>query len=396
MDSRGAAPTPATVRDMANLLLSKRGTIPIKTVGEKWVYNFTQRTPELQSRFSCRYDYQRAKQEDPKVIQEWFNTIQAIVQQYGILPEDIYNFDKTGFAIGPMATAKVITRAEDYGQRPVLQPGNREWVTTIESISAAGWALPPTIIFKGKLYNQAWFDGLPGDWRFEVSQNGWTTDEIGLRWLQKLFIPSTNSRTQGRYRLLVLDGHGSHLTPQFDQICSENDIIPIYMPAHSSYLLQPLDIGCFAVLKRSYRGLVDQQMRLGINYIDKLDFLAAYPEARVSAFQALAIKDSFAAAGLVPFDPQRVLSKLNIQLRTPTPSGSRPSSRSFTTETPATVAELLQQASSIMAFLKRRSNSPPSSSQTALNQLIKGCQIAIQNGILLEQEDKELRAANAV
>jgi hypothetical protein len=45
------------------------------------------------------------------------------------------------------------------------------------------------------------------------------------------------------YRLLILDGHSSHLTPQFDEICSQNNIIPICMPAHSSHLLQPLDIG---------------------------------------------------------------------------------------------------------------------------------------------------------
>ena len=170
------------------------------------------------------------------------------------------------------------------------------------------------------------------------------------------------------------------------------------MPAHSLLLLQPLDIGCFAVLKRSYGGLVDEKMRLGINHIDKLDFLMAYPTARDSAFQALIIKNSFAAGGLVPFDPERVLSKLNIRLRTPTPSGSRPNSRSsvFTLKTPANVAELLKQGASIQAFLKRRSNSPPSPSLTALNQLIKGCQLAMQNGILLEQEVKELRAANAV
>ena len=213
---------------MANLLLSKRGTTPVKTVGDKWVYNFTKRTPELQARFSRRYDYQRAKQEDPRVIQKWFTTIKAMVVQHGILPEDIYNFDETGFAMGLTATAKVITRSEYYGRRSVLQPGNREWVTAIESISASGWALPPTIIFKGKLCNHAWFEGLLGDWRFEVSLNGWTTDEIGLRWLEKLFIPATTSRTVGRYRLLVLDGHRSHLTPLFDQVSSENDIIPVY------------------------------------------------------------------------------------------------------------------------------------------------------------------------
>jgi hypothetical protein len=170
------------------------------------------------------------------------------------------------------------------------------------------------------------------------------------------------------------------------------------MPAHSSHLLQPLDISCFAVLKRSYGSLVDQKMRLGINHIDKLDFLAAYPQARVDAFKPDTIKNSFAAAGLVPFDPDRVLSKLNVWLNTPTPPGSRPGSQSshFTPKTPATVAELLKQASSIKAFLKQRSNSPPTPSKTALNQLIKGCQIAMQNGILLEQENRDLRAANAV
>jgi hypothetical protein len=57
---------------------------------------------------------------------------------------------------------------------------------------------------------------LPADWRIEVSENGWTTNQIRLQWLQKVFIPATTSRTAGRYRLLILDGHGSHLTPQFD------------------------------------------------------------------------------------------------------------------------------------------------------------------------------------
>ena len=65
--------------------------------------------------------------------------------------------------MGLTATAKVITRSEYYGRRPVLQPGNREWVTTIECTNASGWALPPYVIFKGKVFIESWFDGLPGD-----------------------------------------------------------------------------------------------------------------------------------------------------------------------------------------------------------------------------------------
>ena len=108
--------------------------------------------------------------------------MQQTIMQYRILPDNIYNFDETGFAMGLTATAKVVTRAEYYRQQALLQPGNREWVTAIESINALGWALPPCIVFKGKIHLQAWYEDstLPDNWWIEVSDNGWTTDEIGL------------------------------------------------------------------------------------------------------------------------------------------------------------------------------------------------------------------------
>ncbi|CEJ62624.1 hypothetical protein PMG11_11119 [Penicillium brasilianum] len=348
MDSRGAAPRPSTVRDMANILLAARGNQLPTTVGKNWPSTFINRRPELRTRFSRRYDYQRALNEDPKSIRKWFATVQSVIDENGIQPEDIYNFDETGFAMGLISSQKVVTRAEYYGRRSLLQPGNREWVTAIESICADGYPLPPCIVFKGKVAIAGWFDEiLPKDWRIEVSKNGWTTDEIGLRWLEKHFITHTNSRVRGRFRLLILDGHGSHLTPQFDRICTENDIIPLCMPAHSSHLLQPLDVGCFAVVKRAYGRFVSDLARRGYNHIDKHDFLMDYQHARLEAFQSTnpTIKNSFAASGLVPLDAERVLNKLNISLRTPTPPSSRPSSRSseFTPRTPRTAAQLLSK-----------------------------------------------------
>ena len=97
--------------------------------------------------------------------------------------------------------------------------------------------MPPCNIFKGKLHINRWYqdDALPKDWRIEVNPNGWTSDQIRLKWLQNIFIPATNGGCiTGKYHLLVLDGHGSYLTPQFNQIYSENDIVPIRMPPHSS------------------------------------------------------------------------------------------------------------------------------------------------------------------
>jgi hypothetical protein len=394
LDQHGAPPRPSHIQEMANILLAERGTTPIQSVGENWVSNFIKQRDEVKTRYSRRYDYRRAKCEDPKAIREWFDCVQITIMQHGIAMEDIYNFDETGFAMGLVATAQVVTRADYYGKGSLVQPGNREWVTSIECINSTGWALPPCIIFKGKVHIEGWYQDqkLPRDWRIEISPNGWTTDEIGLRWLKNLFIPTTTGCTTGKYRLLVLDGHGSHLTPQFNQICSENHIIPICMPAHSSHKLQPLDVGCFAPLKKAYGSLVEKKMRLGINHIDKLDFLEAFPKARESAFKAETIRNSFAGAGLVPFDPDRVLSQLNIQLKTPTPPPSR--STNSAPKTPYTARQLEKQASAVKKLLRARTQSPSSSLETRLDKLIKGHELHLNELILAREEIRELRASN--
>ncbi|EED11600.1 conserved hypothetical protein [Talaromyces stipitatus ATCC 10500] len=273
LDKRGLPPRHSLVREMADYLLSQRGN---QQVGEKWVYNLIRRRPEIESKFSRKYNYERAKCEDPKIIQEYFDRVREVVSEHGILQEDIYNFDETGFAMGLCATAKVITGSDRYARPKLLQP-----------VNSIGWALPSYIIFKAKKYTRlGWFEDLPDDWKINISDNGWTTDKIGLEWLKTHFIPLTDGRTLGKYRMLILDGHGSHLTAEFDRTCTENNIIP------------PLDVGCFAVLKRHYGQLVEQRTRLGFNHIDKIDFLTAFPKARTMAYKAQTVRNSFIATGL--------------------------------------------------------------------------------------------------
>jgi hypothetical protein len=145
--------------------------------------------------------------------------------------------------------------------------------------------LPSYIIFKGKELQDAWFKDLPPSWRINVSPNGWTVNEIGIKWLEKLFIPETTKRLQGVYRMLILDGYGSYLTPEFDRLYAENKSIPICMPAHSSHLLQPLNVTVFRPLKGACGELVSKRMQHNYNHIDKLDFFEAFPTAHKTAFK---------------------------------------------------------------------------------------------------------------
>lgn len=393
MDQRGISPRVGTVRQMALTLLTQRK--PQGRVGKNWVTTFIENNEAIKARYNRKYDYQRAKCEDPELMQAWFVRIKTTIEAYGIQSDDIYNFDETGFQMGVIATAKVVTGSDRAGRPRTVQPGNREWVTIIETINTRGFAIPPLVIFEAVWHQASWYSMLPLDWTIGVSDNGWTTNEIGLYWLEHVFEKHTREHTIGTHRLLILDGHNSHMNLEFDQYCLDHNIIILCMPAHSSHLLQPLDVGCFSVLKRSYGRLVEQQTRLGIDHIDKQEFLRLYQQARPEALHKNNIQSGFRATGIHPYDPNQVLTLLHTALRTPSPQLlPQADPELWTTETPHNIAELEQQAELIKQRLKHRTLVPSSPTEQALSQLIKGCEMAMHSAVLLASENKKLLAEN--
>ena len=65
-------------------------------------------------------------------------------------------------------------------------------------------------------------------------------------------MPET-AQHQNYYRLLILDSHSSHTTVEFQWLCKQNRIKLLYLPAHATHRLQPLDLSPFSVAKTSYR-----------------------------------------------------------------------------------------------------------------------------------------------
>lgn len=104
----------------------------------------------------------------------------------------------------------------------------------------------------------------------------------------------------------------------------EKKIIPLYMPPHSSHILQPLDVSCFSPLKHFYKQKVGELAQNGVTSVKKDDFLYLYPAAHQKALTSFNIKSGFAATGLVPFCPERVL--LNFS-KTSTPPSTADSSQ---------------------------------------------------------------------
>jgi hypothetical protein len=144
-------------------------------------------------------------------IEAHFQEFKRSKAHWGILDEDVYNFDETGCMIGIQAGSFVLVPV-DCTVAYIDDPANRELVTSTECISAGGFHVPPMITFKGAYHLRKYFkNDTDGDILWSRSESGFVNDKLTLVWL-KHFDRFTKSCTKGRYRMLIFDGYGSHIT----------------------------------------------------------------------------------------------------------------------------------------------------------------------------------------
>ncbi|KAJ8109308.1 hypothetical protein OPT61_g7556 [Boeremia exigua] len=255
----------------------------------------------------------------------YFELLHRKIAEYNVLPEDTYNMDEKGFAIGVAGRSKRIFDKVLYDQkqfRKSLHNGNREWVTLLATICADGSVLPPGIIYPaaGRDVQASWvapIDPKKHDIFFTTSPTGWTNDDLGITWLEQVFERYTAPKARRRWRLLILDGHGSHVTKAFIDYCDAHKILLMIYPPHSTHTLQPLDVVCFALLAQNYTKELDYrtQRSQGILSISLSDFFDLFWPAWVTTFTKTLVETSFLTTGIYPPNADVVLDKLKV----PTP-----------------------------------------------------------------------------
>ena len=249
----------------------------------------------------------------------------------------MYNMDEKGFLVGVLSKMKRVfsrRRYEKGGIKQLIQDGNREWITTIACICADGSSLSPALIYQavsGKIQD-TWlqdFDPTEHKTFFSSSPSGWTNNEIGLAWLKQVFDRETKAKARRSYRLLILDGHGSHISMAFIKYCDDNKILLAIYPPHSTHTLQPLDVCLFKPLSTAYSAELASFMERcqGICSITKRDFFRFFYKAWTTSFKESTILKAFEVTGLSPLNPQVVLKKFTI----PVDERDRPSSSDSST-----------------------------------------------------------------
>lgn len=269
------------------------------TVTNGWWERFLKRHPQLTLRVAVPLSYARAMASDPEVIDRYFDMLEDCLQSNGLFNKApcIYNCDETGVPLDPKCM-KVI---DEVGSKnpSYLTGGSKSQITVLACTCAAGYPIPPLVIFDRMTLNNAMTKGeVPGS-IYGLSHNGWITRDIFREWFKHFL----RSIPPVRPVILFLDGHSAHYCPETIRMAAEEKVILCALPPHTTHLLQPLDKGCFSPLKVNWREICHQFCASNPGRtVSRHDFCELFSKAWYKAFNQENIINSFKATGICPFN----------------------------------------------------------------------------------------------
>ena len=215
-------------------------------LGLHWTKRWLKRHPDLHKVKRKPLAADRKNAHDLELFKAHFEKYQEVVNKYGIISDDQWNFDETGYRIS-MARNDWIITANNSRRSYSADPSNRESLTAVECINGAGQDIPPFLIVTGVNILAPWVKhDLNDDVVISTSDSGCTNDWLSLQWI-KHFDKHIEKIRKGAGRLLIMDGFGSHHTREFIEYCEIKNIVPFGLPSHTTHLLQPLDVCVFLV-----------------------------------------------------------------------------------------------------------------------------------------------------
>ncbi|KNG45663.1 pogo transposable [Stemphylium lycopersici] len=286
LTARRIPPTRDMIRNFASAIARKE-------VSEAWVTRFINRNKDtVIPKWASAMDAVRHKADSYTKYRMYFDLIHETIARFNVKASNTYNMDEKGFMIGILGRSKRIFDKRMWEKKEVtaaLQDGERGFVTCLATICANGSALPPGLIFAA----------------------------LGLSWLEQVFQRATKEKALRDYRLLIVDGHGSHLTMDFINYCDSHRILLAILPPHFTHTLQPLDVVMFKPLSLAYsKALSDHlQTTQGLIPINKTDFFPLFWQAWISSFKKDTILKAWEATGIWPQAAERVLKRFNHESR---------------------------------------------------------------------------------
>ena len=302
------------LRRLAQDILNSRceSQIHHHEIGEDWVDRFLSRNPEIRMKFTRYQERSRLAVSNNIELQlDFLRQLANLVRRLKVREHDIWNCDEKGITIGQQSMkTKVIVRA-GVSKAIAGCDGNREFVSVLETVSAAGRIIPPFIVWTGKVHTESYYPRTSHQYEgtFAVSPSGYMDNELGMEYMKQHFEPHTrriaviDGKEVVQTRILIVDGHASHLNYSMLSWALDKNIHVICLPSKSTHILQPLDVGCFGLLQRLYeRNLGDWVIANPLGLVNKVPFLEILFKTRLEVYTTEIIQSAWKASYCWPID----------------------------------------------------------------------------------------------
>ena len=198
-----------------------------------WFASFISRHPEMSlQKGDCTAQTRKSAVDNRHAIEQYFADLKECLENDDLMdkPSQIYNFDEVGVPLDHRPPHVIVKK----GQKKVRyrSSGNKNQVTVVACINAAGSAMPRYVIFDAKNLNIDWTEGeMPGT-TYGLSSNGWIDMKLFYLRFTKHFLQHAVS---ARPLLLLMDGHSSHYCPETIRYARQHDIILFTLQPHTTH-----------------------------------------------------------------------------------------------------------------------------------------------------------------
>ena len=274
------------------------------TVTHGWWEAFCRRHPSIALRKPAHLALSRAKSSDPESLSYYFDLLEKTLTEYNLLdkPSQIFNIDETGVPLNPDASKSIFKRG---AKNPVMiTSGDKSQVTVVGCVSAAGYCIPPMIIWDRKTLHPDMAEGeLPGT-IYGFSSKGWIDQELFHIWFECHFL---RYAPPVRPLLLLMDGHSSHFCPDTIRMASKEEVVLFTLPPNTTHLSQPLDKGCFAPLKNEWKKVCHDFLVREHKVVTRYTFNKLFSQAWMKSMTIKNILAGFRVSGIYPLDRSKLL-----------------------------------------------------------------------------------------
>ena len=220
--------------------------------GRKWFTFLLKHYPKLKVKEGVtNLSIARAKASDHDSVTRWYKKYQNVLDQLEITdPKYIWNIDEHGSEDMPKVKKVIgLKGIKQFQKQPHEKPKRTMMLTYV---NAAGFALPPLVIHKGK-YHDSWRTHCPRAVMVRGSKKGYINKFLFAEYGKRLIYHLHAADQLDKPNLILMDSHYSHVFNYcYMKMMFNKDIKVMALEAHSSHYSQPLDKNPFSAFKNEF------------------------------------------------------------------------------------------------------------------------------------------------